>query len=56
MRIKHTGKTGRISAIDSGVLYVFMDETDETRLFLAYIDEDASIELVTPEPELDPFS
>lgn len=50
MRIKRTGKTGRINATDGGVVYVFMDETDETRLFPAYVDEDASIELITPEP------
>jgi hypothetical protein len=49
VRIKRTGKTGRINATDGGVVYVFMDETDETRLFPAYVDEDASIELVTPE-------
>ena len=27
---------------------MLMDDTNESRLFAAYIDEDASIELVTP--------
>ncbi len=51
VRIKRTGGTGRINAADGGVVYVLMDETNETRLFSAYADEDAAIELVTPETE-----
>lgn len=47
IRIKSTGETGRVNAIAGGVAYVLMDATDENRLFAAYIDEDAAIELVT---------
>jgi hypothetical protein len=49
VRLKRTGETGRINAIDGGVVYVLMDHTDESRLFSAFVDEDASIELITPE-------
>ncbi len=48
VRIKRTGETGRINAADGGVVYVLIDGTNETRLFSAYVDEDANIELVTP--------
>ncbi|HLG77780.1 MAG TPA: hypothetical protein VFA09_06910 [Ktedonobacteraceae bacterium] len=51
LRIKRTGETGRVNATDGGVVYVLMDGTNETRLFSARTDEDASIELVTPEAE-----
>ena len=51
LRIKRTGETGRVNATDGGVVYVLMDDTHETRLFSARSDEDASIELVTPEAE-----
>ncbi|MEO6890396.1 MAG: hypothetical protein ABI456_13540 [Ktedonobacteraceae bacterium] len=49
VRLKRTGETGRINAIDGGVVYVLMDKTDESRLFSAFVDEDASIELITAE-------
>ncbi|MDQ2903225.1 MAG: hypothetical protein M3Y81_06680 [Chloroflexota bacterium] len=49
VRLKRTGETGRINAIDGGVVYVLMDKTDESRLFSAFVDEDASIELITVE-------
>jgi len=49
VRIKRTGETGRVNATDGGVVYVFMDETNETKLFSAYADEDAYIELITSE-------
>jgi hypothetical protein len=49
VRVKRTGETGRINATDGGVVYVLMDETNETALFSAYVDEDTSIELVTAE-------
>lgn len=45
--IKRTGETGRVNATAGGVVYVLMDDTNESRLFAAYVDEDASIELVT---------
>lgn len=51
VRLKHTRETGRVNAMDGGVVYVLMDITNETRLFSAYIDEDAYIELVDPETE-----
>jgi hypothetical protein len=51
VRIKRTGETGRVNATDGGVVYVLMDGTNETKLFEAYLDEDAYIELVTPEAE-----
>ena len=51
VRIKRTGEQGRINATDGGVVYVLMDDSSETKLFSAYVDEDASIELVTPEVE-----
>jgi len=51
VRLKRTGETGRINATDGGVVYVLMDDSSETKLFSAYVDEDAYIELVTPEPE-----
>jgi hypothetical protein len=47
VRIKRTGETGRINATDGGVVYVLMDETNETTLFSARADEDAYIELIT---------
>jgi hypothetical protein len=47
VRIKRTGEQGQINAIDGGVVYVIMDGTHETKLFSAYIDEDAYIEIVT---------
>ena len=47
VRIKRTQEIGRVHAADGGVVYVLMDETDETKLFSARADEDASIELVT---------
>lgn len=46
VRIKRTGETGRINATDGGVVYVLMDETNETNVFSAYADEDAYIEIV----------
>ena len=51
VRLKRTGETGRINATDGGVVYVLMDDSSETKLFSTYVDEDAYIELVTPEPE-----
>ena len=48
VRIKRTGEKGSVNATDGGVVYVIMDETNETRLFSAYSDEDSYIELVTP--------
>ena len=51
VRIKRTRQTGRINAIDGGVVYVLMDGTNESKLFAASADEDASIELVAPETE-----
>ena len=51
VRIKRTRETGRINAVDGGVVYVLMDETNETKLFSAYVDEDAYIELVISEAE-----
>jgi hypothetical protein len=51
LRIKRTAESGRVNATDGGVVYVLMDGTNETRLFSARADEDASIELVTPEAE-----
>lgn len=49
IRIKSTQETGRINASSGGVVYVLMDNTNESRLFAAYIDTDAAIELVTTE-------
>jgi hypothetical protein len=54
VRIKRTRQTGRINAIDGGIVYVLMDGTNESKLFAAYADEDASIELVTAESEETP--
>ena len=51
MRIKRTAEMGRINAVDGGVVYVLMDATNELKLFSASVDEDAYIELVTPESE-----
>ncbi len=51
VRIKRTAETGRINAADGGVVYVLIDGTNELKLFSASIDEDAYIELVTPESE-----
>lgn len=51
VRIKRTGEQGRVNATDGGVVYVVMDGTNETKLFSAYVDADAYIELVTPEAE-----
>ncbi len=49
VRIKRTRETGRINARDGGVVYVRMDGTNDAKLFSAYVDEDAYIELVAPE-------
>ena len=49
VRIKSTGETGRVNAIAGGVVYVIMDDTKQSKLFAAYVDEDAYIELVTAE-------
>ena len=49
VRIKSTGETGRVNAIAGGVVYVLMDGTNVSKLFAAYVDEDASVELVQPE-------
>jgi len=54
VRIKGTRERGRINAADGGVVYVLLDETNETKLFSAYVDEDAYIELVTAEGNLAP--
>jgi hypothetical protein len=51
VRIKRTQETGTINATDGGVVYVLLDETNGTKLFSAYVDEDAYIELVTAEGE-----
>jgi len=51
VRIKRTQETGTINAADGGVVYVLLDETNGTKLFSAYVDEDAYIELVTAEGE-----
>jgi hypothetical protein len=48
VRIKTTGETGRVNAIAGGVVYVLMDETNESKLFAAYVDEDAIVELIHP--------
>lgn len=48
MRIKRTGETGRINATDGGVVYVRMDGTNESKVFSAFVDEEAAIELVLP--------
>jgi hypothetical protein len=46
VRIKRTGETGKVNAIAGGVVYVRMDGTNESKLFAAYIDEDAAIECI----------
>lgn len=46
VRIKRTQETGRVYAADGGVVYVLMDESKETKIFSARVDEDAYIELV----------
>ena len=51
VRIKCIQETGTINATDGGVEYMLLDETNETKLFSAYVDEDAYIELVTAEGE-----
>lgn len=51
VRIKRTREKGRINAVDGGVVYVLMDATHETRLFSAYVDEDAYIELAPTDGE-----
>jgi hypothetical protein len=51
VRIKRTKEQGRINATDGGVVYVLVDQTNEIRLFSALADEDAYIELVTPQAE-----
>lgn len=48
VRIKRTGEQGRVNAIDGGVAYVIMDGTKTSKVFSAYIDEDAYIEIVLP--------
>jgi hypothetical protein len=52
VRVKRTGEQGRINAADGGVVYVLMDTTNESRIFSASIDEDAYIELLTLEENI----
>jgi hypothetical protein len=47
VRVKRSGKQGRINATDGGVVYVVMDETNEAKIFSAAADEDAAIELIS---------
>ncbi|GAC1649401.1 MAG: hypothetical protein NVS4B12_18440 [Ktedonobacteraceae bacterium] len=49
VRVKRTGEQGQVNAADGGVVYVVMDETNETKLFSARVDMDAYIELILPE-------
>lgn len=49
VRVIRTGDQGQVNAADGGVVYVVMDETNETKLFSARVDKDAYIELITPE-------
>jgi len=49
IRIKSTGKQGKVNATDGGVVYVVMDETKEAKIFSAAVDEDAFIELIPTE-------
>lgn len=51
VRIKLTRETGRVNATAGGVVYVLMDGTKESKLFAAYIDKDAAIELITPDDD-----
>jgi len=51
VRIKRTQETGIINATDGGVVYMLLDETNESKFFSASVDEDAYIELVTAEGE-----
>lgn len=48
VRILRTGAMGVVNARDGGVVYVVMEETHETKIFSAYIDEDAYVEFVPP--------
>jgi hypothetical protein len=51
VHIKRTREKGRINAADGGVVYVLIAETNETKLFSAYVDEDAYIEPITSQAE-----
>jgi len=51
VRIKRTRETGTITATDGGVVYMLLDGTYESKLFSAYVDEDAYIELGTAQDE-----
>ncbi len=48
VRIKRTGETGRVDAVDGGVVYVLMDRTNAAKIFSASVDGDAYIELFLP--------
>ncbi len=52
VRIKNTQETGTINAADGGVVYVLLDGTNKSKVFSAFVDEDAFIELVTEEDEV----
>lgn len=52
VRVKSTGERGRIDAADGGVVYVLMDKTNESRIFSAAMDEDAYIELIPLEENI----
>ncbi len=51
VRIKLTRETGRVNATAGGVVYVLMDSTNQSKLFAAYIDKDAAIELITSDDD-----
>lgn len=52
VRVKSTQERGRINATDGGVVYVLIDGTNESRVFSAAMDEDAYIELITLEENI----
>lgn len=51
VRVKRTGERGRINAADGGVVYVLMEVTDETRIFLLLLMEMLTSNLSPPSLE-----
>ncbi len=49
VRLKRTGEQGIVNAADGGMVYVTMDVTNDIKMFSAYVDEDAYIEIVSSE-------
>ncbi len=47
VRLKLTGEQGIVNAADGGMVYVTMEVSNDIKMFSAYVDEDAYIEIIS---------